>query len=107
MVWNMISQRDLFRGDRSEIYGIRVIEANTAALYSYVPKPYPGVASLFIASKQQSPSTRDRRLDWRDYVLHGLDIYEIPATDPERLIKEPHLRATVAALKACLRKARE
>jgi thioesterase domain-containing protein len=106
MVWSMISQRDLFRGDRSEIGRIRVIEALTAALHSYAPKPYPGVASLLLASKQQSPSTRDPRLDWRDYVLHGLDIYELPAEDSVQVIKEPHLHATVVALKACLRKAR-
>src|SRR5205814_5012077 len=62
MLAQMITQRDMFRGDRSE-FSLRVVtQANLLALQRYRPLMYPGRAVLFRAEGRRVAALDDRRL---------------------------------------------
>jgi len=67
-VRGMIAQRDLFRGDRCELYQRAVYAANRQAGRAYVPGSFNGPTVLCFTSGRKSPGERNYRLDWLDLV---------------------------------------
>jgi thioesterase domain-containing protein/acyl carrier protein len=102
----MIVQRDLFRGDRTELYQVQVAEANQHALWRYVPRAYRGSVTLFVTTGRIARSARDRRLDWTQLAEGGVEVHEISGSDSGDMLREPHVRALVDRLQACLGRAR-
>jgi acyl-CoA synthetase (AMP-forming)/AMP-acid ligase II/thioesterase domain-containing protein len=67
-VRGMIAQRDLFRGDRSELYQLTVYAANRRAGRAYVPGPFSGSTVLCFTRGRKTRGERNYRLDWLDLV---------------------------------------
>jgi len=64
----MIVQRDLFRGDRSELYQHAVYAANRRAGRAYVPGSFSGPTVLCFTSGREFRGERNYRLDWLNLV---------------------------------------
>jgi acyl-CoA synthetase (AMP-forming)/AMP-acid ligase II/thioesterase domain-containing protein len=67
-VRGMIAQRDLFRGDRSELYQRAVYAANRQAGRAYVPGPFSGPTVLCFTRGRKTRGERNYRLDWLDLL---------------------------------------
>jgi len=64
----ILKQRDLFRGERSELYQHATHEANLRAGRSYIPGSYNGATILCLTRDRPILSDRDYRLDWLKLV---------------------------------------
>jgi amino acid adenylation domain-containing protein len=102
MVGEMVAHRDVFRGDRSEIYQMHVSEASKRALRRYAPRRYPGSVTVFLTAGQQA----HRPLAWTAFVQGDLELQEVPGRDLHGMLTEPHVRTLATRLEACLRRAR-
>lgn len=101
--WRLLQERlyhlVLCGGRLSHWRDLRTLgEAHRWALWSYAPRPYPGKAILFKASK---PTLRDTHLGWHDLVQGGLDIDVVPATHGI-IVKEPAVEVLVMHLRRYL-----
>jgi hypothetical protein len=91
VVRGMIEQRDLFRGDRSEVYARAVYQANREAGSCYVPGPYAGPAVICVTAHRAIPGERDYRLDWMQLVPQaGAPIY-VSGKDSGDMLNLPHV----------------
>jgi hypothetical protein len=68
LIADIFVQRDLFRGDRSELYERSVVEANLRAGRRYIPGPYAGPTVLCFTRDRPLRLERDYRLDWLQLV---------------------------------------
>jgi len=75
-------------------------ELNFAAVKDYVPRVYPGRATLFLASDDLT-AAYDVEEGWQDLVAGGLEKIRVPGNHLD-IIKEPHVRVLAQELKACL-----
>ena len=98
----VVAQRDVFRGDRSDLYLRTVMQANLLALSQYEPRVYPGRAVLFGAAEREVPAEGDRRLLWRQLISGGLETYTIPGADSGMMLVEPAVHTLARQLKACI-----
>jgi hypothetical protein len=106
MLAQIVTQRDLFRGHRSEFYLRVVTQANLHALQQYEPRVYPGPVVLFRAEGRKVAADDDRRLAWRQLTGGGLEIHTVPGDDSGLMLVEPHVRVVAEQLKACIERAR-
>jgi amino acid adenylation domain-containing protein len=97
-----IATRDVFRGDRSELYRSRVTQANLQAFRQYVARPYPGSLVVFTAEDRRSLTTEDGRLTWRELATGGMDTHAVPGHDSGSIMFEPHVRVLVEHLQRYL-----
>ncbi len=105
MLVQIVTQRDLWRGDRSE-FSVRVVtQANLLALQQYTPRVYPGRVVLFRAEGRQVAADDDPRLAWRQLSTGGLEIYTVPGDDSGLMLAEPHVRVVAEQLNACIERA--
>jgi amino acid adenylation domain-containing protein len=105
MFTEIVAQRDLFRGHRSEFYQRVVTQANLRALQQYEARAYPGAAVLFRAEGRHVAPDDDRRLAWRQLSAGGLEIYTVPGDDSGLMLVEPHVQAVAEQLNACFERA--
>jgi amino acid adenylation domain-containing protein len=75
--------------------------AISVAARTYHPQQYPGVLTLFRATKQPSGIYPDPTLGWGELVTGKLDIHEVPGSHGT-LVVEPRVRHLVEKLDACL-----
>jgi len=101
----MIAQRDVFRGDRTELRLRAVMQANLLALSRYAPRAYPGRALLFQAADRDVAVERDRRLLWRALIEGGLETYDIPGADSGMMLVDPAVRILAQQLNARIERA--
>jgi aspartate racemase len=99
MLTQMWAQRDVFRGDRSDLYLRTVTQANLLALRRYEPRVYPGRAVLFRAEGRKVAAEDDRRLLWRQLISGGLEIHSLPGADSGLMLNEPGVRMLAEQLK--------
>ncbi len=66
-----------------------VSHANQQALSTYVPKPYSGRISYFLAAKRSIPIKKDPRLKWNNYARGGFKLYRVPAINTGQMFKSP------------------
>ena len=92
-VREMIRQRDLFRGDPSELRKIAVYEANRLAGQRYVPGPYRGPAIVALTDGRVPPGTRNYRLDWVDLVPQCASPCLVPGRDTGEMLIPPNVYA--------------
>jgi thioesterase domain-containing protein/acyl carrier protein len=101
--WKMLAQmwvqRDVFRGDRSDLYLRTVTQANLLALRRYEARVYPGRAVLFRAEERRVAAEDDRRLLWRQLISGGLEIHSLPGADSGLMLNEPGVRMLAEQLK--------
>jgi aspartate racemase len=100
MVGQMVAQRDVFRGDRSEFYQDVVNQANLIAYQEYEPRPYAGRVVFFRAEGRRVSAHQDRRLAWRQLITGDLDVQTVPGDDSGLMLAEPHVQVLARELKA-------
>lgn len=74
-----------------------IVEASRA----YRPQPYPGVITLFRATKQQRGTCDERTLGWQELAAGGLEIHEVRGTHGS-IVVEPRVRLVVDTLQSYL-----
>jgi aspartate racemase len=77
-----------------------VEELNFAAVKDYVPRVYPGRATIFLASDDLT-AAYDVEEGWQDLVGGGLEKIRVPGNHLD-IIKEPHVRVLAQELRSCL-----
>lgn len=77
-----------------------VQETNDHAADIYIPKPYPGLLTLFKPHINYK-FYPDPKMGWGDLALHGLDIVEMPI-NPHAMLVEPYVELLAGELKARL-----
>jgi amino acid adenylation domain-containing protein len=100
MLGEMVAQRDVFRGDRSEFYQDVVNQANLIAYQEYEPRPYTGRVVFFLAEGRRVIAHQDRRLAWRQLITGDLEIQTVPGDDSGLMLAEPHVQVLARELKA-------
>ena len=86
----MIQQRDLFRGDRSELFARAVYQANREAGRCYVPGPFGGPAVLCFTADRPIRGERNYRLDWMQLIPQcGAPVY-VSGKDSGDMLNLPH-----------------
>jgi amino acid adenylation domain-containing protein len=78
-----------------------VKEANFMAARDYVPKPYAGNVTLFLASDEVLADVIHPEQLWKKLALGGVEAHSIPG-DHVNLIDEPHVQVLAERLRACL-----
>jgi aspartate racemase len=78
-----------------------VKEANYLAARAYIPKPYPGRITLFIAADRTQPEAAALRDAWTTMALGGLDVHVVPGNHVT-IIEQPNVSTLAAELQACL-----
>jgi thioesterase domain-containing protein/acyl carrier protein len=80
-------------------------EVNFAAVKDYVPRVYPGSATLFLASDDLT-AAYDIEEGWQGLIRGGLEIIKVSGNHLD-IVKEPHVRMVAEKLRACLDCAQE
>ena len=80
-------------------------EFNFMAVMNYVPKIYPGKATLFWANEDLR-GTYDVEAGWNFLVQGGVEIHNIPGNHLD-IVKEPYVQVLAEKLKACIDNAQE
>jgi hypothetical protein len=78
-------------------------EFNFMAVMNYVPKIYPGKATLFWANEDLR-GTYDVEAGWKFLAQGGVEIHNIPGNHLD-IVKEPYVQVLAEKLKACIDKA--
>ena len=102
MLKEMVTQRDVFRGDRSDYYLDLVTQTNLSAYQKYEPRMYPGHVVFFRAAERQVSIADDRRLDWRKYLTGQLQVRTVPGEDSGLMLAEPHVQVLAREIRACI-----
>ena len=97
MLGQMVAQRDVFRGDRSEFYQDVVNQADLIAYQEYEPRPYAGRVVFFRAEGRRVTAHQDRRLAWRQLITGDLDVQTVPGDDSGLMLAEPHVQVLLAS----------
>ena len=102
MLKEMMAQRDVFRGDRSEYYLDLVTQTNLSAYQKYEPRVYPGPVVFFRAAERQVSAPDDRRLEWRLHITGQLQVRTVPGEDSGLMLAEPHVQVLAREIKECI-----
>ena len=78
-------------------------ELNFAAVKDYVPRVYPGHATLFLASDDRTAAF-DVEEGWQGLIAGGLEKIRVSGNHLD-IVKEPHVRTLAEKLRACLDRA--
>jgi Thioesterase domains of type I polyketide synthases or non-ribosomal peptide synthetases len=81
---------------------LRIIQANHAAAFTYVPLPYSGRVAV-IRPRGYFMGFTDPRYGWDAVVSEGLEIYELPVY-PKGMLIDPFCRSLAGTLTALLAK---
>ena len=82
-----------------------VLRANAEAFALYVPKPFPGRTTLFLAEEETATYSRDPSADWRGLAGAAVDVYQVPG-DHGLMLVEPRVRELARLLTESLAQAR-
>jgi aspartate racemase len=80
-------------------------ELNFAAVKDYIPKVYPGNATLFLASDDLT-AAYDVEEGWQALVTGGLEKVRVSGNHLD-IVKEPHVRLLAEKLRICLDRAQK
>ena len=103
MLGQMIVQRDVFRGDRSEFNLRLVTEANLVALQKYRPDVYPGRVVLFRAEDRIVISDDDPRFAWSRLVIGDLEVHSVLGDNSGTMLMNPYVGKLARKLEACIK----
>ena len=102
VIHEIFAQRDLFRASRQEIHAARVLEAASAAISTFVPKPYGGRVALFLGDRYPAGDARDPSSDWKALCTGSFRIRRVPGLDTGRMLRHPNVDILIAYLKELL-----
>jgi len=80
----------------------RALNANSRAMASYVPQPYPGCVTLFRTGEHTG---KDRDLGWGELAAGKVEVRKIPGNHMT-LLRAPHVEVFARELRASLDEAR-
>jgi thioesterase domain-containing protein len=105
LVHAVLLQRDLFRGDRSELQRVAVYEANQRAGRRYVPGPYRGPAIVALTSGRVIAGPRNFRLDWFELMPQCGKPHFVPGRDTGDMLIPPNVYALAKCVNGWLAEA--
>jgi amino acid adenylation domain-containing protein len=105
MLTRLLAQRDVFRGDRSELHLETVAQANLSAFEHYRPSVYAGRVVLIYAAERDGTSSNDPRLAWRELIAGDVEIRSVPVRDSGQMLMEPAVRALAQHIMGCIESA--
>jgi acyl-CoA synthetase (AMP-forming)/AMP-acid ligase II/thioesterase domain-containing protein len=79
-----------------------VLEAHDVAVQKYVPRPYPGPATLIRARTRPLFRPHGDDLGWGRYVQGGLEVIRVPGNH-DSILKEPHVGVLARMIKKLIR----
>jgi thioesterase domain-containing protein/acyl carrier protein len=98
---DIVRRRDIFRGDRSELFRRSVAVANATAARRYVPRPFAGnVHLIFTADRAEGRSRRSRSF-WQELV-GGRAPHLVPGRDTGEAISPDRVAHVAAILREVL-----
>ena len=80
----------------------RTLEATSAALSAYVPRPYGGRVALLLGERYTSCGESSPAAEWRKLCTGSFDVTLIPGKDTGAMFRPPHIDIVIARLKALL-----
>jgi amino acid adenylation domain-containing protein len=104
IVKEIVRTRDIYRGDRTQLYWELVQRANLRAFSRYSPDSYKG-SILFIMPSQRDLTGRvDPKVYWGNLAEQGLKYRELSGEDSGSLLKKPNVQALAEVLSNQLEK---
>ncbi len=82
-----------------------MLHSNAEAFSLYVPKPFPGRATLFLAEDETATYSCDPSSDWRGLAVAAVDVHQVPG-DHDSMLVEPQVRELARLLTESLAQAR-
>jgi oxalate---CoA ligase len=98
----IVGQRDLFRGDRTELHRMAVVEANSAAGRRYVPAPYYGPTVMFLTTGPALAGPRDHRLEWLGLAPQAGSPEYVAGDNSGAMLAMPHVLVLAERVNAWL-----
>ena len=92
----------IYKGDKAIRNQDVVVHVNQRALSKYVPKPYAGRITYFLASARSVPFKKDPRLKWENYARGGFKVFRIPAPSAGQMFMNPYVNLLANQLKKAL-----
>jgi thioesterase domain-containing protein/acyl carrier protein len=99
---DILTTRDVFRGDSSELHRIAVYEANVAAGRRYVAGPYYGSVTLVFTEGRKIVGPRNYRLDWLELLPQSGVPRMVPGRDTGDMLVPPNVATLVVRLEQWL-----
>ena len=93
IVKEMVKTRDIYRGDRFQLYQSLVQNANLRASRRYLPKPYKGRILFIMPINREIKGRKDPKHYWENLADQGLKYIELLGDDSGSLLKKPHVQA--------------
>ena len=93
---------DVYKGETATRNRDIVLFANQKALSNYVPKPYAGKITYFLASGRSVPFKKDPRLKWDNYARGGFKVFRSPAPNAGQMFNKPYVDLLGKQLKRAL-----
>jgi thioesterase domain-containing protein len=97
--------RDVVNFPRQSPAWERFVELHFRAFKEYVPKPYPGRVSLFLAPTQGLTWVNNPVPIWR-HLAHSVDVYQAAGTHFS-IVREPNVQVLAAGITQAIEKARQ
>jgi thioesterase domain-containing protein/acyl carrier protein len=98
----ILRQRDLFRGDRSELRRREVTDANASAARRYVPPAYAGPVHLLFTAGRPDGRSRQARGFWQAHLRGCADPRYVPGRDTGDAITAEHAGGLATVVRNCL-----
>ncbi len=98
----MVKRHDVYKEDEIEKIRRLIADANRRASEAYLPKPYQGKMTYFLASGNRNTSTLDPRFEWEDFAPQGFEMIRIPATSGAKMFAQPYVHELSIHLKTIL-----
>lgn len=102
VIAQMIRTLDVYKGNTATRNRGIVIFSNQKALSNYVPKPYSGKITYFLASGRSVPFKKDSRLKWDNYARGGFKVFRIRAPNAGQMFNKPYVELLGKKLKMAL-----
>ena len=99
----MIREGDVYkRGDEAEKARALVSAANFKATKNYIPMPYKGKISYFMAATRDVVPKDDTRMEWTRFASGGFECIPVPASDTGEMFEFPYVQTLAGHVKSCL-----
>jgi thioesterase domain-containing protein len=99
ILMEVLTRRDVYRGDRQDLYRDRVARANQRAASRYVPAPGDSEMVLILSGRTRASRGPEPRLRWTTLARGGSTVVHVPGDDSGSLLKAPHVRGLADALR--------
>jgi thioesterase domain-containing protein len=95
----VLTKRDVYRGDRQDLYRDLVAHANQRAAACYVPAPGASQVVLILSRRSRASDRPEGRLQWTTLARGGSTVVHVPGKDSGSLLKAPFVRGLADVLR--------